>query len=167
MSHLKEIGYVREVRFDGRKRYVESLISFRAERNNCSGQDGTFVPHNNIENDRRAQQRRDGIEGQHSDGRKIAEEITEEREQGAGKHGGRQKRTMVVGAKQQKGHMRRGKSKKGNRAAIGCNNSSEQSCGKKEQIANKLHVDAQIDSIAFAQQQSIKGLDKQGCQYKS
>lgn len=50
MSHLKEIGYVREVRFDGRKRYVESLISFRAERNDCSGQDGTFVPHNNIEN---------------------------------------------------------------------------------------------------------------------
>ena len=45
LSHLKEVGYLREVRFDGRKRYVESTISFRAEWNDCSGQGGAFVPH--------------------------------------------------------------------------------------------------------------------------
>ena len=45
LSHLKDVGYLREVRFDGRKRYVESTISFRAEWNDCSGQGGAFVPH--------------------------------------------------------------------------------------------------------------------------
>lgn len=50
LSHLKEVGLIREVRFDGRRRYVESTISFRAERNDCSGQSGSFVPHTNIEN---------------------------------------------------------------------------------------------------------------------
>ena len=45
LSHLLELGLVRVVKFDGRKRYVESTISFRAEWNNCSGQDGTSVPH--------------------------------------------------------------------------------------------------------------------------
>ena len=47
LSHLKEIGYLREVRFDGRKRYVESTISFRTEWNDCSGQGGSSVPHTN------------------------------------------------------------------------------------------------------------------------
>lgn len=47
LSHLKEVGYLREVRFDGRKRYVESTISFRAEWNDCSGQSGQSVPHTN------------------------------------------------------------------------------------------------------------------------
>ena len=45
LSHLKDVGYLREVRFDGRKRYVESTISFRAEWNDCSGQGGSSVPH--------------------------------------------------------------------------------------------------------------------------
>ena len=45
-----EIGYVKMVRFDGRKRYVESAIQFKADLNNSSMQDGTFVQHNNIEN---------------------------------------------------------------------------------------------------------------------
>lgn len=45
LSHLLELGLVRVVKFDGRKRYIESTISFRAEWNNCSGQDGTSVPH--------------------------------------------------------------------------------------------------------------------------
>lgn len=45
LSHLLELGLVRVVKFDGRKRYIESTISFRAEWNNCSGQDDTSVPH--------------------------------------------------------------------------------------------------------------------------
>ena len=51
LSHLIESGAVRVVKFDGRKRYVESTISFRAEWNDCSGLGGTSVPHtNNIDN---------------------------------------------------------------------------------------------------------------------
>lgn len=51
LSHLIESGAVRVVKFDGRKRYVESTISFRAEWNDCSGQSGTSVPYtNNIDN---------------------------------------------------------------------------------------------------------------------
>ena len=45
LSHLLKLGLIQAVKFDGRKRYVESTISFRAEWNNCSGQDGTSVPH--------------------------------------------------------------------------------------------------------------------------
>ena len=47
LSHLMDIGYIRVVNFDGRKRYVESTISFRAEWNDCSGLNGTSVPHTN------------------------------------------------------------------------------------------------------------------------
>ena len=50
LSHLMEIGYVKMVRFDGRKRYVESAIQFKADLNNSSMQDGTLVQHTNIEN---------------------------------------------------------------------------------------------------------------------
>lgn len=45
LSHLLELGLIRVVKFDGRKRYVESTISFQAERNICSRQDGVSVPH--------------------------------------------------------------------------------------------------------------------------
>ena len=47
LSHLIKLGFVRIIKFDGRKRYIESTISFRAEWNNCSRQEGTSVPHNN------------------------------------------------------------------------------------------------------------------------
>lgn len=50
LSHLMEIGYVKMVRFDGRKRYVESAIQFKADLNNSSMQDETLVQHTNIEN---------------------------------------------------------------------------------------------------------------------
>lgn len=50
LSHLMEVGYVKMVRFDGRKRYVESRIQFKADLNNSSMQDGTLVQHTNIEN---------------------------------------------------------------------------------------------------------------------
>ena len=50
LSHLMEVGYVKMVRFDGRKRYVESAIQFKADLNNSSMQDGTLVQHTNIEN---------------------------------------------------------------------------------------------------------------------
>lgn len=50
LSHLMEVGYVKMVRFDGRKRYVESTIQFKADLNNSSMQDGTLVQHTNIEN---------------------------------------------------------------------------------------------------------------------
>ena len=49
LSHLMEVGYVKMVRFDGRKRYVESAIQFKADLNNSSMQDGTLVQHTNIE----------------------------------------------------------------------------------------------------------------------
>lgn len=45
LSHLLELGLIRVVKFDGRKRYVESTISFQAEWNICSRQDGVSVPH--------------------------------------------------------------------------------------------------------------------------
>lgn len=45
LSHLMEIGYVKMVRFDGRKRYVESAIQFKADLNNSSMQGGTSVQH--------------------------------------------------------------------------------------------------------------------------
>ena len=45
LSHLLELGLIRVVKFDGRKRYIESTISFRAEWNNRSGQSGLSVPH--------------------------------------------------------------------------------------------------------------------------
>ena len=47
LSHLLQLGLIRVVKFDGRKRYVESTISFQAEWNICSRQDGVSVPHNN------------------------------------------------------------------------------------------------------------------------
>ena len=50
LSHLMEGGPVKMVRFDGRKRYVESTIQFKADLNNSSMQDGTLVQHTNIEN---------------------------------------------------------------------------------------------------------------------
>ena len=51
LSHLIDLGAIRVVKFDGRKRYVESTISFRAEWNDCSGLNGTSVPYtNNIDN---------------------------------------------------------------------------------------------------------------------
>ncbi len=49
LSHLMEIGYVKMVRFDGRKRFVESAIQFKADLNNCSMQGGTKVQENNKE----------------------------------------------------------------------------------------------------------------------
>ena len=45
LSHLLELELIRVVKFDGRKRYVESTISFQAEWNICSRQDGASVPH--------------------------------------------------------------------------------------------------------------------------
>ena len=45
LSHLLQLGLIRVVKFDGRKRYVESTISFQAEWNICSRQDGVSVPH--------------------------------------------------------------------------------------------------------------------------
>ena len=45
LSHLLELGLVRVVKFDGRKRYVESTIQFKADLNESSMQDGTFVQH--------------------------------------------------------------------------------------------------------------------------
>ena len=47
LSHLLELGLVRVVKFDGRKRYVESTIQFKAELNESSMQDGTKVPYTN------------------------------------------------------------------------------------------------------------------------
>ena len=52
LSHLIEIGYVKMVRFDGRKRYIESAIQFKADLNNSSMQDGTSVQHTNNENNK-------------------------------------------------------------------------------------------------------------------
>ena len=45
LSHLIETGYVRMVKFDGRKRYVESMIQFNADMNNSSMRSGTKVQH--------------------------------------------------------------------------------------------------------------------------
>ena len=45
LSHLLEFGLVRVVKFDGRKRYVESTIQFKADLNESSMQDGIKVPH--------------------------------------------------------------------------------------------------------------------------
>ena len=45
LSHLLELGLVRVVKFDGRKRYVESTIQFKADLNESSMQDGINVPH--------------------------------------------------------------------------------------------------------------------------
>ncbi len=45
LSHLLESGLVRVVKFDGRKRYVESTIQFKADLNESSMQDGIKVPH--------------------------------------------------------------------------------------------------------------------------
>ena len=45
LSHLLELGFVRVVKFDGRKRYVESTIQFKADLNESSMQDGIKVPH--------------------------------------------------------------------------------------------------------------------------
>ena len=45
LSHLLDLGLVRVVKFDGRKRYVESTIQFKAELNESSMQDGIKVPH--------------------------------------------------------------------------------------------------------------------------
>ena len=45
LSHLLELGLVRVVKFDGRKRYVESTIQFKADLNESSMQDGIKVPH--------------------------------------------------------------------------------------------------------------------------
>lgn len=45
LSHLQDSGLIRVVKFDGRKRYVESTISFQAEWNNRSMQGGQSVPH--------------------------------------------------------------------------------------------------------------------------
>ena len=47
LSHLLELGFVRVVKFDGRKRYVESTIQFKADLNESSMQDGTKVPYTN------------------------------------------------------------------------------------------------------------------------
>lgn len=47
LSHLIDFGAIRVVKFDGRKRYVESTISFQAEWNDCSRQSGTSVPYTN------------------------------------------------------------------------------------------------------------------------
>ena len=47
LSHLLELGFVRVVKFDGRKRYVESTIQFKADLNESSMQDGTKVQHTN------------------------------------------------------------------------------------------------------------------------
>ena len=47
LSHLLELGLVRVVKFDGRKRYVESTIQFKADLNDSSMQDGIKVPHTN------------------------------------------------------------------------------------------------------------------------
>lgn len=47
LSHLIATGYIRVVKFDGRKRYVESTIQFKADLNNSSMQGGTSVQHNN------------------------------------------------------------------------------------------------------------------------
>ena len=49
LSNLIDSGYVRLVRFDGRKRYVESELKFQAGWNNSSMQGGTNVPHTNID----------------------------------------------------------------------------------------------------------------------
>ena len=57
LSHLLDLGLVRVVKFDGRKRYVESTIQFKADLNESSMQDGIKVPHTdnneyiNINND--------------------------------------------------------------------------------------------------------------------
>ena len=47
LSHLLELGLVQVVKFDGRKRYVESTIQFKADLNESSMQDGTKVQHTN------------------------------------------------------------------------------------------------------------------------
>ena len=47
LSRLLELGLVRVVKFDGRKRYVESTIQFKADLNESSMQDGTKVQHTN------------------------------------------------------------------------------------------------------------------------
>lgn len=47
LSHLLELGFVRVIKFDGRKRYVESTIQFKADLNESSMQDGTKVPYTN------------------------------------------------------------------------------------------------------------------------
>lgn len=45
LSHLLESGLIRVVKFDGRKRYVESTISFQAEWTQMSMQSGQSCPH--------------------------------------------------------------------------------------------------------------------------
>lgn len=45
LSHLLESGLIRMVRFDGRKRYVESTICFQAEWTQMSMQGGQSCPH--------------------------------------------------------------------------------------------------------------------------
>lgn len=45
LSHLLESGLIRVVKFDGRKRYVESTISFQAEWTQMSMQGGQSCPH--------------------------------------------------------------------------------------------------------------------------
>ena len=47
LSHLIDAGYVRMVKFDGRKRYVESSIQFMSDMNKSSMQGGTKVQYTN------------------------------------------------------------------------------------------------------------------------
>ena len=48
LSHLIEAGYVNVVRFDGRKRYIESAIHCQAEWQKIAMQSGNNLPHTDI-----------------------------------------------------------------------------------------------------------------------
>ncbi len=56
ISELKTIGWIEEVSFDGRRRYLRSALEFNfrtdvPERTKVSGQDGQFYRGSNVKND--------------------------------------------------------------------------------------------------------------------
>ena len=68
---------------------------------------------------------------------------------------------MVGRTQQEEGHMRGCQSEKGDGSAVGRNDGCEDTCGKEQEMACTLDVNAQVGGIGFAQQNGIQGLHQQ------
>ena len=114
-----------------------------------------------VEDDGGTEDGGDGVEGDDGGGRKGAEEIAEEGEDGSGEHGDGQEDAVVGRAEEEEGDVGSGQSEEGDGTAIGGDDGGQEAGGEKEEMARALDVDAEVGGVGFAEEDGVERFHQQ------
>ena len=117
-----------------------------------------------IDDDRCAEQRRNGVEGDYATvAGQDAEHVAQQGDDSAGQNCGWHENAVVVGRREQTRDMGNGKTDEGNGAAESGDDGRENACDNEQTVPDHADIDTEIFGITVAEQQGVERLDHQQC----